>query len=72
MIRFILYFLIRFSVKIKVAFLSIFLISGVLFWKISYLQSTLAENEKEKKILFAFETAQKVNTILFSLQKERR
>lgn len=71
MIRIILYFLIRFSVKIKVAFLIVFLISGVLFWNISYLQNTLAENEKEKKVLFAFETAQKINTILFSLQKER-
>jgi len=71
MIRFILYFLIRFSVKIKVAFLIIFLISGVLFWNISYLDNTLDKNAKTHKILFAFETAQKVNTILFSLQKER-
>jgi len=71
MIRFILYFLIRFSVKIKVAFLIVFLISGVLFWNISYLQSTMDENAKTQKVLFAFETAQKVNTILFSLQKER-
>jgi len=71
MIRFILYFLIRFSVKIKVAFLIVFLISGVLFWNISYLQGTMSENEKTEKVLFSFETAQKVNTILFSLQKER-
>ena len=71
MIRFILYFLIRFSVKIKVAFLIVFLISGVLFWNISFLQNSLAKNEKDEKVLFAFETAQKVNTILFSLQKER-
>lgn len=71
MIRFILYFLIRFSVKIKVAFLIVFLISGVLFWNISYLDNTLDKNAKTQKVLFAFETAQKVNTILFSLQKER-
>ncbi|HIC42993.1 MAG TPA: hypothetical protein EYO73_01465, partial [Sulfurimonas sp.] len=71
MIRFILYFLIRFSVKIKVAFLIIFLTSGVLFWNISYLDKALDNNAKTKKVLFAFETAQKVNTILFSLQKER-
>jgi len=71
MIRFILYFLIRFSVKIKVAFLIVFLISGVLFWNISYLESTLGENSKTENVLFSFETAQKVNTILFSLQKER-
>ncbi|PHR55335.1 MAG: hypothetical protein COA44_10665 [Arcobacter sp.] len=71
MIRFILYFLIRFSVKIKVAFLIIFLISGVLFWNVSYLESSLDENAKTQKVLFAFDTAQKVNTILFSLQKER-
>ena len=71
MIRFILYFLIRFSVKLKVAFLIVFLISGVLFWNISYLDNTLDKNGKTQKVLFAFETAQKVNTILFSLQKER-
>ncbi|MDF1882196.1 diguanylate cyclase [Sulfurimonas sp. MAG313] len=71
MIKFILYFLIRFSVKIKVAFLIVFLISGVLFWNISYLKNSLENNEKTKKVLFAFITAEKVNTILFSLQKER-
>ncbi len=71
MIQLILYFLSRFSVKIKVAFLIVFLISGILFWNISYLQDTIKENEKTEKVLFAFETAQKINTILFSLQKER-
>jgi len=71
MIRLILYFLIRFSVKLKVAFLIVFLISGVLFWNISYLQDQLDIKEKTQRKLFAFETAQKVNTILFSLQKER-
>ena len=71
MIQVILYFLSRFSVKIKVAFLIIFLISGVLFWNISYLNDALTKNAKTQKVLFAFETAQKLNTILFSLQKER-
>lgn len=71
MVQFILYFLSRFSVKIKVAFVIVFLISGVLFWNISYLKDTLEQNEKTQKILFAFDTAQKVNTIIFSLQKER-
>lgn len=71
MIQFILYFLSRFSVKIKVAFLIVFLISGVLFWNISYLNDTIKQNEKTQKVLFAFEAAQKINTILFSLQKER-
>ena len=71
MIQFILYFLSRFSVKIKVAFLIVFLISGVLFWNISYLNDTIKQNEKTQKLLFAFEAAQKINTILFSLQKER-
>ncbi len=71
MVQFILYFLSRFSVKIKVAFVIVFLISGVLFWNVSYLKDTLEQNEKTQKILFAFDTAQKVNTIIFSLQKER-
>lgn len=71
MVQFILYFLSRFSVKIKVAFVIVFLISGVLFWNVSYLKDTLEQNEKTQKILFAFDTAQKVNTIIFSLQQER-
>lgn len=71
MIHFILYFLSRFSVKIKVAFIIVFLITGVLFWNVSYLNDSLESKEKTQRILFAFETAQKVNTILFSLQKER-
>ncbi len=71
MIQIILYFLSRFSVKIKVAFLIIFLISGVLFWNVSYLYDAVENNDKTKKILFGFNTAEKINTILFSLQKER-
>ena len=71
MTHFILYFLSRFSVKIKVAFIIVFLISGVLFWNVSYLNDTLERNVKTQRVLFAFETAQKINTILFSLQKER-
>ena len=71
MVRMILIFLSRFSVKIKVAFLIVFLISGVLFWNISYLRDTMVQNEKTQKVLFAFTTAQKVNRILFALQKER-
>ncbi len=71
MIQVVLYFLSRFSVKIKVAFLIIFLISGVLFWNISYLSDTIESNEKTKKILSAFNTAEKLNTILYSLQNER-
>ena len=71
MIHFILYFLSRFSVKIKVAFLIIFLISGVLFWNFSFLNDSYKQHEHTQKTLFAFETAQKLNRILFSLQKER-
>jgi len=71
MIQFILYFLSRFSVKIKVAFLIIFLVSGVLFWNIAYLNDSLAENQRTQKVLAAFETAQKLNKILYSLQRER-
>lgn len=71
MIQFILYFLSRFSVKLKVAFLIVFLISGVLFWNISYLNDTIRENSKTEKLLYAFEIAQKINAIVFSLQKER-
>ena len=71
MIQSILYFLSRFSVKLKVAFLIVFLTSGVLFWNVSYLKDSVEENKKTQQVLFAFETAQKVNTILFSLQKER-
>ncbi len=71
MIRMILYFLSRFSVKIKVAFLIIFLVSGVLFWNVSFLNDSIERNENTQKILSAFNTAQKLNTILFSLQNER-
>lgn len=71
MIHFILYFLSRFSVKIKVAFLIVFLISGVLFWNYSYLKDSYEKHQSTEKTLFAFETAQKLNTILYSLQKER-
>ncbi len=71
MIQFILYFLSRFSVKLKVAFLIIFLISGVLFWNISYLNDTIIKNAKTEKLLFAFDAAQKINTVVFSLQNER-
>ncbi len=71
MIQFILYFLSRFSVKIKVAFLIVFLVSGVLFWNIAYLTDSLEENQRTKKVLVAFETAQKLNKILYSLQRER-
>jgi uncharacterized small protein (DUF1192 family) len=71
MIHLILYFLSRFSVKIKVAFLIIFLISGVLFWNFSFLNDSYKQHKKTQRALFAFETAQKLNRILFSLQKER-
>ena len=71
MIHLVLYFLSRFSVKIKVAFLIIFLISGVLFWNFSFLNDSYKQHEHTQKILFAFETAQNLNRILFSLQKER-
>ncbi|MFC2073650.1 EAL domain-containing protein [Campylobacterota bacterium] len=67
----ILYFLSRFSVKIKVAFLIIFLISGVLFWNISYLNDTIERNENTQKVLSAFNTAERLNKMLFSLQNER-
>jgi len=71
MIQFILYFLSRYSVKIKVAFLIVFLISGVLFWNVSYLSDTLERSAKTESILEAFETAQKLNTLLYTLQQER-
>ena len=71
MIQIVLYFLSRFSVKIKVAFLIIFLISGVLFWNIAYLTDSLEQNQNTQKVLAAFETAQKLNKILYSLQRER-
>jgi len=71
MIQFILYFLSKFSVKIKVAFLIIFLISGVLFWNMSYLNGTIIQNERTEHILESFDTAQEVNVLLYSLQKER-
>ncbi|MBE0497983.1 MAG: EAL domain-containing protein [Campylobacterales bacterium] len=71
MVQVILYFLSRFSVKLKVAFLIVFLISGVLFWNVSYLNDTIRENARTEKLLFAFETAEKINAIVFSLQKER-
>jgi hypothetical protein len=71
MVQFILYFLSRFSVKLKVAFLIVFLISGVLFWNVSYLNDTIRENARTEKLLYAFETAEKINAIVFSLQKER-
>lgn len=71
MIQFILYFLSRFSVKIKVAFLIVFLISGVIFWNISYVEDTISKKEKIENILTSFTTAQRLNALLFSLQKER-
>ena len=71
MIHLILYFLSRFSVKIKVAFLILFLVSGVLFWNFSFLNDSYKQHVHTQKTLFAFETAQRLNTILFSLQKER-
>jgi diguanylate cyclase (GGDEF)-like protein len=71
MVQFILYFLSHFSVKLKVAFLIVFLISGVLFWNVSYLNDTIRENARTEKLLYAFETAEKINAIVFSLQKER-
>ena len=71
MIQFILYFLSKFSVKIKVAFLIIFLISGILFWNVSYLKDTVIENKKIENSLNAFSVAEKLNLLVYSLQKER-
>lgn len=71
MIKHVLCFLSRFSVKTKIAFLIVFLICGVVIWNVSYMQEIVERNEKAQKVLSSFKTAQMLNTLLFSLQKER-
>lgn len=68
----ILYFLSRFSVKFKVGFLILFLITGIVFWNLSYISAnysvygTKIENSK------SLEKVHEIEALITAFQEERR
>ena len=68
----ILYFLSRFSVKVKVAFMILFLISGIIFWNLSYISSNYNAYLTKVENLEAMHKVRKIEQFITALQHERR
>ncbi len=69
--KLILYFLSQFSVKIKIAFLILFLVTGVLFWNISYIGITLKNYDNYKHSIDDVNVVKKIENLIVRFQKER-
>ena len=68
----ILYFLSRFSVKVKVAFMILFLIGGIIFWNLSYITSNYNAYTTKVENLEAMHKVRKIEQFITALQHERR
>ncbi len=72
MINSILYFLSRFSVKFKVGFLILFLITGILFWNLSYISTNYAAYATKAVNLESLKKVRQIEKLIASFQEERR
>jgi len=72
MIDSVLFFLSRFSVTFKVGFIILFLITGLLFWNLSYISSNYSAYEKKAAVLVSLEKARAIEELMILLQAERR
>ncbi len=68
----ILLFLSRFSVKLKIAFLILFLITGIVFWNLSYISTNYTLYENRVAVSKSLEKARKIEKLITLLQDERR
>ena len=68
----ILLFLSHFSVKLKIAFLILFLITGIVFWNLSYISTNYTLYEKKVAVSESLEKARKIEKLITLLQDERR
>jgi len=68
----VLYFLSRFSVKFKVGFLILFLITGIVFWNLSYISTNYNAYTTKVSNLESLEKVQEIEALISSLQEERR
>ncbi|MGB6018558.1 MAG: EAL domain-containing protein [Sulfurimonadaceae bacterium] len=68
----VLYFLSRFSVKFKVGFLILFLITGIVFWNLSYISTNYSLYATKVTNLESLEKVREIEKLIASFQEERR
>jgi len=68
----ILYFLSRFSVKFKVGFIILFLITGIVFWNLSYISMNYDAYENKISVSESLDKARAIEELMTLLQEERR
>ncbi len=68
----ILYFLSRFSVKFKVGFIILFLITGIVFWNLSYISMNYDAYENKMTVSKSLEKARAIEELMTLFQEERR
>ncbi len=68
----VLYFLSRFSVKFKVGFLILFLITGILFWNLSYISTNYSVYQTTVQNLASLKKVREIEELIASFQTERR
>lgn len=68
----ILYFLSRFSVKFKVGFLILFLITGIIFWNLSYISTNYNAYTTKVTNLESLKKVREIEELIVSFQEERR
>ncbi len=68
----ILYFLSRFSVKAKMGFLILFLLAGIVFWNLSYIETNYETYTTKVSNLHAAEKVRKIEKLVYAFQDERR
>jgi len=68
----ILHFLSRFSVKSKVAFIILFLITGLVFWNLSYIATNYERYEERVSITNDLEKAHAIESLVAVFESERR
>ena len=68
----ILFFLSRFSVKLKVGFIILFLITGILFWNLSYISMNYDVYEEKAAVSKSLEKARAIEELMTLFQQERR
>ncbi|MEN8146091.1 MAG: EAL domain-containing protein [Campylobacterota bacterium] len=72
MMHSILLFLSRFSVKLKIAFLILFLITGIVFWNLSYISTNYTLYESKMAVSESLEKARDIEKLITLIQEERR
>lgn len=72
MINVVLYFLSRFSVKLKVGFLILFLITGIIFWNLSYISTNYRVYGEKVENLRSLEKVYAIEALISAFQDERR